>query len=612
MQGEGSERLWALADYVRVIRRQKYFVLAAILFVPALALVMSLRQQELFEAKAQVLISPENLAASLTGTQSSQASQQSDRIAATDAKLARVSPVLQRVLKAARVRGMTIAELRDRSHVGADPTSNILTFSVTWEEPRGASVLATQYARQFTLYQRELDSLPLARALRAVESRLQQLPSGGGSQRALYESLINKEQQLRAMEALGSANTFVVQEGDSASKVQPKPVRAVALGVGLGVLLGVGLAFLIEALDRRVRGHEEVQERLSLPLLARLRAPRKRSESWLAMLDDPYGAEAEEFRVFRSNVELANLRYRARTLMVTSALAGEGKTTGAANLALAFAQNRRRVILVDLDLRRPSLHRLFRLDAAPGLTDVALGHASLDEVLADVDITRADAEVRTSQKESRAPGGNLLVLTAGAGPVDPANLVGTEELRTIFGELRSRADIVVIDTPPLLQVSDGLSLSTEVDAILVVANMRRVTRPIVKELARVLDMCPAAKLGFAIAGGEIHEDYGYAYLRHQQDPDRPSISNSNRQQGAPRLPDSARASTSRAAPAVQHGEPTIGLRRVKGKRVAEPGAGGNAQDMPANGNRLDRRSEEMQLGPAEARRWSARSRADRS
>ncbi len=512
MQGEGSERPWALTDYVSVIRRQKWVVLAAVVLVPALALVMSFRQQKLYEAKAQVLLSQQDLAASLTGTQGSPALQQSDRIAATDAKLVRVSPVLQGVLKAVPVPGLTVSGLRSHSHVSADPVSNILTFSVTQQGGTLAKRLATEYARQFTAYQRQLDSLPIQRALRTVESRLSQLPEGGGTQRALYESLVNKEQQLRAMEALGSANTFVVQEADGAAKVQPEPARSGALGLALGLLIGIGLAFLVEALDRRVRGHEEIEERLGLPLLARLRVSDKydRPENRLVLLTDPRGAEAEAIRVFRSSVELANLSHRARTLMVTSALVGEGKTTSAANLAIALAQHHRSVILVDLDLRRPFVDRLFQLGAQPGLTDVVLGDATLDDALVEVNVATSGAEGQEASRNGhRTSDGQLLVLPSGAVPPDPGALVGTDELRAILAELRARADFVVIDTPPVLQVSDALSLSTAVDAIVVVTNLRRVTRPVVKELGRVLEMCPAVKLGFVIAGGAATAGYGY-------------------------------------------------------------------------------------------------------
>ena len=516
MPREGSDRLWTLSDYVAVLRRQKLFVLGAVVLVPVLALVMSLRQQKLYEASAQVLLSNENLAASLTG-QSSSRPDQSDRIVATDAKLARVTPVLEHVLQVVPVKGLTVSGLRDHSRVSADTSTNLLTFNVTIQDPEAARRLASEYARQFTLYQRQLDSLPLARALRAVESRLRQLPAGGGSQRTLYESLINKQQQLRAMEALGSANTFVVQNADAASQVQPRPIRSAALGFGLGLLIGLALAFLVEALDRRVRGHEEIEERLGLPLLARLRAPDRhlREHGRLAMLRDPHGVQAEAFRLFRSNVELANLRHRAKTFMVASALPGEGKTTTAANLAVAFAQHGRRVILVDLDLRRPSIHLMLELDRQPGITDVTLGNATLDDALVEVSVEGVSPR-ETRGGAGRRGNGTLLVLPSGSVPADPGSLVGTDELRQILAELRSRADLVLIDTPPLLQVGEALSLSAEVDAMLVVTNIRTVTRPVLKELARVLEMCPAAKLGFALTSATVQETYRYAYRARER------------------------------------------------------------------------------------------------
>src|SRR5207248_1374590 len=146
-------------------------------------------------------------------------------------------------------------------------------------------------------------------------------------------------------------------------------------------VLGIGLAFLWEALDTRVRSAEEIDERLKLPLLGRLPEPAKRlrMENRLAMVDEPTSAGAEAFRMLRTNVDFANLERGAKTIMVTSAVEGEGKSTTAANLAVAFARSGKRVVLIDLDLRRPFVDKFFTANGHPGVTQVALGMASLEE-----------------------------------------------------------------------------------------------------------------------------------------------------------------------------------------------------------------------------------------
>ena len=234
--------------------------------------------------------------------------------------------------------------------------------------------LATSYAGQFTLFRRELDTASLERARTEVASRISVLKSSGEQSSALYADLVNKEQQLRTMEALETSNAFLVRSANDVVQVQPRPTRNGVLGLALGVVFGIMLAFLWEAVDTRLRSAEEISERLQLPLLARLPSPPKaiRNENGLVMLRDPTGIQAEAFRMLRTNLEFANLERGARTIMFTSAVEGEGKSTTVANLAIALARAGRHVILVDLDLRRPFINRFFAMNGHAGVTDVAL------------------------------------------------------------------------------------------------------------------------------------------------------------------------------------------------------------------------------------------------
>src|SRR5262249_8910325 len=160
--------------------------------------------------------------------------------------------------------------------------------------------------------------------------------------------------------------------------VQPRPVRNGIIGFALGALLGIAFAFLREALDTRVRSASEVAARLGVPLLGRVPAPPRaiRTSDKLVIVEEPAGSRSEPFRVLRTNLQFVDIDRGSRVIMVTSALSGEGKSTTAANLAVALAQAGKHVVLVDLDLRRPFIDRFFSLTGQPGLTSVALGTVS--------------------------------------------------------------------------------------------------------------------------------------------------------------------------------------------------------------------------------------------
>ena len=167
----------------------------------------------------------------------------------------------------------------------------------------------------------------------------------------------------------------VVQPADDAPKVGPRTVRNGLIAFCLGLVLALVVVFLADALDTRVKSVDAIREALGLRLLGRLTTPssRLRKRHGLVMLADPTGSEAEQFRSLRWSLDLANADHDARTIMVTSAVDGEGKSTTVANLAITLARAGRRVVVIDADLVKPHLHRLFGLDQQPGLTDVELG-----------------------------------------------------------------------------------------------------------------------------------------------------------------------------------------------------------------------------------------------
>lgn len=268
--------------------------------------------------------------------------------------------------------------------------------------------------------------------------------------RSVYASL------LAATPDVPTNQLTVIDDGDLAtSSSSPGPVFTLVLGAVLGLIVLIAAAFIWETTDDRIRTAEDVQRVTGLGVIGRvLRMPgdKGRKELYrLATLLYPRSPVAEAFRALRTNLEFASLDERHRTIVVTSASAHEGKTVVAANLAIAYAQAGRPVILLDADLRLPGVHAMFGLENVPGLTDLALS----DE-LTFHDVLQA----------TEVPG--LRILTAGTIPGNPAELLGSQRIKSLLATLRAEAEHIVIDTAPVGVVTDAALLAADADATVLV------------------------------------------------------------------------------------------------------------------------------------------------
>jgi polysaccharide biosynthesis transport protein len=520
MEGGRRHESLALRHILSVLRRRWGIVLLAVVIAAVGAGALSVVQQPVYESKAEVLLSYQNLAGSLTGTTDSTVTQSPERVAETQAQLARVPEVARNTLRAAGVRDMTVSEFLDASSVSPSSDNDLLTFRVSDEDPARAQILTTEYARQFIAYRLRLDTAAIERARQELRTRIDELREVGGDDSGLLASLIEKDQTLQTLRSLQTSNALLVREGDEAGKVSPKPVRNVLLGLGLGLLVGIGFAFLREALDTRVRSAEEIGERLDLPLLARLPEPPRalRGAGRLVMLDQPAGVHAEAFRMLRTNIEFVDAERRCQVVAVTSAVNDEGKSTTAANLAVAFARAGSRVVLIDLDLRRPTLNTFFGVGDRPGVTDIAIDGLPLHETLIPLSAMGSLAVGSDSLASPHGPrngapnrGGRLDLLPSGAPPKDVGELVGSPALASLLGALRTYCDLVIVDTPPLLRVGDTMAMSVNFDGMLVVARANLVSAPMLSEMARILRRLRAAKLGVVVTGAQTGDSYGGDY-----------------------------------------------------------------------------------------------------
>lgn len=489
-----------LTGHVAALRRRKWIVVVAVVLTTLGASFFASRQAKSFESGSRVFVNPSaQLTTGATGT----AAEAQARYLSTEAALAHtreVAAVAARTIPGARI---SPSALLQETTVVADPASNILTITVTNGSASSAVLLANAYARAF---QRESAAAGVSninkgitgvnRQISAVKRRIVDAKQSGVSPSALRSQLaglIKVQQKLIQLKLVQPKSASVVQPASGATQVRPN--------VGLDAALGA------------VVSSHEVGEQLGLPILARIPAPTRalRGSRHLAMLSEDAGADAEAYRKLRLAVDFANVGHAARTILVTSAVENEGKSTTVANLALAYAGTGRRVALVDLDLRRPAIGKFFGLEpSSAGATDVALGNAELTDAL--VAFRVGDAGSTEPAHASDTPPA-LFVLPAGSMPPHPAEFLESEAVRVMVAEIASEVDVVLVDSPPMLPVSDAQVLGRFLDGVIVVVQSSLARRPALGELRRLLGQMDASTLGFALtaAEGEDGDVVGYGY-----------------------------------------------------------------------------------------------------
>ena len=516
-------------DYLRILRRHWWVALLAIVVIPAAAYYFSERQTRLYTASAQVLIANQGLPADLVGPQNA-ANRDPARWADTQARIAQVPEVAQRTLDRVGSAGfLTPNGLLQESSVSADPNSDIMTFRVTDKNPKLATALVNEYALQFIAYRRELDTTVVRNALGGVANRIAALRASIGgvahpdqTTRQQLGVLLSKQQDLQNLKALQGGNLLMVESAHSATVTQPLTKRNVLAGLLAGVIAGLGGVMAMNSRDRRVRTAEDAAAILGIPLLGRLPAPNRRLQRTgsLVMRVDPDGQGAEPFRRLRVNVDLENARVGATVILITSAVEKEGKSTTVSNLGLAFARAGRRVSLVDFDLRRPMIASFFGLRDRDGVEEVIRGRQDIETGMCRVfPQMAADRPLApdvlghgyTNGHVSQDALGSLDVLPAGAGAESPAELVASAGAGSLLRALADRSDIVLVDSPPALPVSDALTLLASCDGVVVVTRNGATTEPALLELRRLLEVSPVPVMGVVFAGSPESDGYYYSY-----------------------------------------------------------------------------------------------------
>jgi capsular exopolysaccharide synthesis family protein len=292
----------------------------------------------------------------------------------------------------------------------------------------------------------------------------------------------------------GGAPSVTVQTVSTAqaplNPFSPNLGLMLATGVLLGLTAGAVFAVLRDMFDTRVRDEKDLARVSDAPLLGKVGAKDRRDPAGIVMRTMPRSAIAESYRRIQTNLEFIDVDHRPRTIVVTSAVTGEGKTTTAVNLALALAERSSAVLLIDADLRHPGVAEVCGVETGAGLTTVLVGS-----------LTAEDAIVRY--------GASLSVLPAGALPPNPGQLLSSDTMRTLLGRLTERYEYIVIDSPPLLSTTDALGLANIADGAIVVARYRATRRQQLKDTIESLDNVNATLLGVVLNQVKVRRQPAY-------------------------------------------------------------------------------------------------------
>ncbi|MGB3352078.1 MAG: polysaccharide biosynthesis tyrosine autokinase [Mycobacterium sp.] len=325
--------------------------------------------------------------------------------------------------------------------------------------------------------------------------------------------------------------------------VVPKTARNIAGGLGLGLVLGIGIATLRDALDNTVKSRESLEQITNVSLVGSIPLDKERRSQPAISFDNDNSAIAEAFRKLRTNLQFLAVDNPPRAIVLTSSMPSEGKSTTAINVALALAEGEHSVVLVDGDMRRPTLAKYLDLVGSVGFSTVLSGRASLEDAL----------------QKTRFPG--LTVLTSGAIPPNPSELLGSQAARKLLGELRAQFDYVIVDSTPLLAVTDAAILAAGADAVLIMTRYGQTKREQLTHAVGSLGSVGAPLLGavFTMMPTRGRSTYSYNYTYYgpdnpQRTPPREKSPETVAEAPVPPRPDAAEESAS----AVQ---PNVGRRR---------------------------------------------------
>ena len=490
-----------LRHYVGIVRRHLLLVIVTTIVVGGAALGASLLEKPRYRATSTVLFTPQTQ--SLTG-----ATEDPIRVLSTLADLATNSSILSRA--AANLgSGETALDLSKAVSVSASTDQDILRISATDTKARQAARFANAATAAFLAWRIQTQQTATRAQIATLRGQLADLVArGSAADQTVVAALQGQLAAARAQLQNPSSDLSLVQAAAAPGQpYTPHPYRNLAIGLLSGLLLGIFATFLRERMGRRLYGIEEAEQIYARPSLGVVphvgAAARGNRRAAIAN----YGGSstlAEAYRTIRTNLALFRLNETSlKTIVISSAMPGEGKSAVTANLAAALASSGHNVLAISADLRSPSLHKYFTQRDSEGLLEVLSGETTLENAAKPV-VLEGDMPAKT--------GGRLSLLASERGFFDPVVLFQSVAMTNLMKEARAHFDTILFDAPPILSSADAFVLAQKADALLLVARLDRITRNQARRAMHALRTAEITPLGLIVTGVRSRDDaYGYGY-----------------------------------------------------------------------------------------------------
>lgn len=496
----------AFREAWRILRRHRVLIVLAVVIATAAGAAYSLLRDPVYLASASLEFQDEGQDLDLLGAVVPP-EQQPDKVAAANVGTVTKSEVRRQSVQELQDLGtqITLPELDDTISAQVASSSNLVLVEARSGDPAEARRIANTVAGVAADVQNEATRTRFADA--ADSLRAQSKSSKDPSTEALYKERVAR---FVALSKIARPVRLVDEANAPDSPVSPRPLRDTLLAIFLGLVLGVIGAFARESFDRRLHSTDEIQEQMKLPVIGYVREKAMGQAPSTGNGHKPIEErDLDAFRILRANLAFLDVDNPPRSVLVTSALPEEGKSTVAASLAHASAMAGVRTLLVECDLRRPVLSARLGIDPQPGLTDYLVGETS--EVIREVPIGIGSTTTNGSGGAMVEPALALSCIPAGTITPQPAEMLGSERFQRFVTDMAEAHDLVVIDAPPLLSVVDTLEIVPLVDAVIVCVRVSKTTRDQMGAAKAALDHLSPRPTGVVITGMRPRDepDYGY-------------------------------------------------------------------------------------------------------